>query len=88
MLFNTFENIAFDRFSGLEVYKEHLIKLGVPNVHLAGSGPALFTLAKDKAKAEKTYENLQKQGLECYLADTSAAIEEAELTAYNKGGVK
>jgi len=70
MLFNTFENVAFDRFPGLKVYKEHLIKLGASNVHLAGSGPALFTLVEDGAEAEKIYRNLQQQGLECYLTET------------------
>jgi len=78
MLFNTFENVAFDRFPGLKVYKEHLIKLGAKNVHLAGSGPALFTLIKDRTEAERLYENLQKQSLECYLAETTA----------NKGGIQ
>jgi len=72
MLFNTFENVAFDRFSGLKVYKEHIIKLGAPHVNLAGSGPALFTLVEDRAEAERIYENLQKQGLESYLAETSS----------------
>jgi 4-diphosphocytidyl-2-C-methyl-D-erythritol kinase len=72
MLFNTFENVAFDRFSGLKVYKEHIIKLGALYVHLAGSGPALFTLVEDKVEAEKLYGYLQKQGLECYLAETSS----------------
>jgi len=69
MLFNTFENVAFDRFSGLKVYKEHLIKLGAPNVHLAGSGPALFTLVEDRAEAEGLYWRLQQQGLESYLTE-------------------
>jgi 4-diphosphocytidyl-2-C-methyl-D-erythritol kinase len=76
LLFNTFENVAFDYFTGLKVYKEHFIKLGTPNVHLAGSGPALFTMIKDKAKAEKLYGYLQQQGVECYLADTLAAIKQ------------
>lgn len=70
MLFNTFENVAFDYFTGLKVYKEHLTKLGAQNVHLAGSGPALFSLIKDKAEAEKLYGYLQKQKVECYLATT------------------
>jgi 4-diphosphocytidyl-2-C-methyl-D-erythritol kinase len=70
MLFNTFENVAFDRFSGLKVYKEHFIKLGAPHVNLAGSGPALFTLVEDRAEAEKLYGYLQKQGVECYLTET------------------
>jgi 4-diphosphocytidyl-2-C-methyl-D-erythritol kinase len=88
MLFNVFDEVAVDNFTGLGEYREKFLKAGAGSVHLAGSGPALFTLVEDKAKAEKAYENLQKQGLECYLADTSAAIEEAELTAYNEGGVK
>jgi 4-diphosphocytidyl-2-C-methyl-D-erythritol kinase len=70
MLFNTFENVAYDQFPGLKVYKEHFLKLGAPNVHLAGSGPALFTMIKDKAEAEKLYGYLQKQGVGCYLATT------------------
>ena len=74
MLFNTFENVAFDFFPELEVYKGHFIKLGAPYVHLAGSGPALFTLVEDKAQAEGIYKNLQQQGLECYLTETLAAI--------------
>jgi 4-diphosphocytidyl-2-C-methyl-D-erythritol kinase len=73
MLFNTFENVAFDYFAGLKVYKEHLLKLGAPDVHLAGSGPALFTMIKDKAQAKRLYENLQKQGVECYLATIQKA---------------
>jgi 4-diphosphocytidyl-2-C-methyl-D-erythritol kinase len=71
ILFNTFENVAFEQFPGLKVYKEHLLKLGAPDVHLAGSGPALFSLIKDKAEVERLYQNLQKQGVECYLAETS-----------------
>ena len=73
LLFNTFENVAFDQFPGLEVYKEHFVKLGAPDVHLAGSGPALFTMIKDKAEAEKLYGYLQKQGVGCYLVETGAS---------------
>jgi len=68
--FNTFENVAFSRFAKLKVYKEHLLKLGADNVHLAGAGPALFTLLEDKSKAEDLYIRCQQQGLETYLAET------------------
>jgi 4-diphosphocytidyl-2-C-methyl-D-erythritol kinase len=70
LLFNTFENVAFDQFPGLKVYKEHFLKLGASNVHLAGSGPALFTMIKDKAEAEDLYTRCKNQGMECYLATT------------------
>ncbi len=67
-LFNTFENVAFDRFSGLIVYKEHIIKLGAPHVHLAGSGPTLFTILRDRTQAEDLYTRCKQQGMETYLA--------------------
>jgi 4-diphosphocytidyl-2-C-methyl-D-erythritol kinase len=70
LLFNTFDNVAFDRSSELSEYREHLVKVGTTDVHLAGSGPALFTLVKDKAQAEELYIRLQQQGLECYLTET------------------
>jgi len=78
LLFNTFENVAFTYFSGLSVYREHIMKIGAADVHLAGSGPALFTLVKDQTQAEDLCFRLQQQGLESYLTDTIAAIEQAE----------
>jgi len=76
LLFNTFENVAFDFFSELKVYREHYIKLGAQDVHLAGSGPTLFTIMEDKAQAEELYQRCQDQGLESYLAETLSSPEE------------
>ncbi|MFC1958489.1 4-diphosphocytidyl-2C-methyl-D-erythritol kinase, partial [Chloroflexota bacterium] len=78
LLFNTFENVAFTSFSGLETARQHFIKMGATAVHLAGSGPALFTIVKDKAKAEGLYFLLQKQRMEPYMAETLAGIEKIE----------
>jgi 4-diphosphocytidyl-2-C-methyl-D-erythritol kinase len=78
LLFNTFENVAFTRFSGLSVSRSHMVKIGASDVHLAGSGPALFTLVEDKAQAEDLYLRLKQQRLEPYLTDTLAAIEKVE----------
>ena len=69
-VFNAFENVAFAEFPGLRVYREHILKLGAPEVHLAGSGPTLFTLIKDKSQAEELYTRCEDQGLEAYLAET------------------
>jgi len=77
-LFNVLEDVAVDNFSGLGEYRQQFLKAGAQEVHLAGSGPALFTLVKDKAQAEKIYHNLQQQGLESYLTETLAAIETVE----------
>jgi len=79
MLFNTFENVAFDDFNIRRVYVEHLIKLGAPHVHLAGSGPALFTMFEDKAQAEGLYTRCQNQGMEAYLVVVGGSIKEESL---------
>lgn len=70
MLFNTFENIAFNDFNIRRIYVDHLIKMGALHVHLAGSGPALFTMFKEKARAEDIYTRCQAQGMKAYLATT------------------
>jgi 4-diphosphocytidyl-2-C-methyl-D-erythritol kinase len=77
-LFNVLDKVALDSFAGLGEYWQQFLKVGAQEVHLAGSGPALFTLVKDKVQAEKIYYNLQQQGLESYLTDTLAAIEKVK----------
>ncbi len=72
ILFNTFENVAFTHFSELKVYRDHIIKTGARNIHLAGSGPALFTLEKDKSRAEDLYNRCKQQNMAVYLTQTLA----------------
>jgi len=74
-LFNVFDRIARAQFAGLNKYREQMINLGATDVHLAGSGPALFTLLKDKAQAEELYHRFQQQGWEAYLAETLTEID-------------
>ena len=69
LLFNTFENVALAE-PELKLYRDHLVKLGADNVHLAGSGPALYSLLKDRAPAEDLYNLCQQQGMEAYLVET------------------
>jgi len=76
LLFNTFENVAFTRFARLEVHQKHILKIGAPDVHLAGSGPALFTLLKDRAQAEDLYTRCKDQGMETYLTETPGGTEQ------------
>ncbi len=70
LLFNVFEQTAFSHFAGLKEYRELFLAAGASDVHLAGSGPALFTLLEDKTQAEQLYLRLRQQKLECYLTDT------------------
>lgn len=70
LLFNVFEKVAFDVFPGLRDYRELTLKAGARNVHLAGSGPTLYTMAEAKAEAEAILERLKHLGVESYLAET------------------
>ena len=70
MLFNTFENIAFDDYNIRRVYVEHLIKMGAPHVHIAGSGTALFTILEEREKAVNLFKICRNQGMKTYLVGT------------------
>ncbi len=70
VLFNTFEKVAFSRFSELRVYRDHIRKLGAETLHLAGSGPSLFTLLADRTRAEDLYTRCKNQSMETYLVET------------------
>ena len=43
LLFNAFDGVAFDLYPGLETYWETMRSLGAREIHLAGSGPSIFT---------------------------------------------
>ncbi len=79
-LFNVFDSVAFECFAGLGEYWEQFSKAGAQEVHLAGSGPTLFTLLTDRVQAEKISRRLESQGLESYLTDTLAASDKVAWT--------
>jgi 4-diphosphocytidyl-2-C-methyl-D-erythritol kinase len=70
LIFNVFEKVAFDFFSGLDKYRKTMEEAGAPGVYLAGSGPCLFTFYSGKGKAGELFSCLKKQGLECCLASS------------------
>jgi 4-diphosphocytidyl-2-C-methyl-D-erythritol kinase len=61
-LFNVFENIAYNIYEGLDICRNDFLNAGAASVHLAGSGPTLFTIAKDKSDASVIYARLKKKG--------------------------
>ncbi len=73
-LFNAFQTIAGDSFKGLDEYLRLFLKSGATDVHLAGSGPALFTLLKEETRAKRIYRNLKKCGLETFFTQTLCGI--------------
>lgn len=72
--FNTFENIVFLPGAELTEYKNHILKIGAPNIHLAGTGPALYTLLEEKPQAEDLLTRLTNQGMEAYLTETRQTL--------------
>jgi 4-diphosphocytidyl-2-C-methyl-D-erythritol kinase len=76
LLFNTFENVTFTRLSKIGTYRSHALKVGAPNIHLAGSGPTLYTLLEDRTQAEELYFRLRQQRMQPYLAETLASIDQ------------
>lgn len=70
MLFNAFEDVAFQDFTIKHLYVEPLKKMGALHVHLCGSGPMLFTMLPDLARAGEIYRKCKTQGMKAILAAT------------------
>ncbi|MBM3118854.1 MAG: 4-(cytidine 5'-diphospho)-2-C-methyl-D-erythritol kinase [Chloroflexi bacterium] len=70
LLFNVFDKVAFDAFSGLEGYWRCFEQAGATDIHLVGSGPVLFAPIDGEAKAEEICHRLRHQGLEAYCVST------------------
>jgi 4-diphosphocytidyl-2-C-methyl-D-erythritol kinase len=70
MLFNVFESVAFDLFPPLAIYRRAMLDMGAEKVHLAGSGPSLYTLADSKENATALAEKLRTVGYDAYAAAT------------------
>jgi 4-diphosphocytidyl-2-C-methyl-D-erythritol kinase len=70
MFFNVFDEVAFDAFPGLEDYWRQFEEAGAQNIHLAGSGPALFAAADTKIKAEEICRELFRKEIEAYAVST------------------
>jgi len=77
LLFNVFEEVAFDFFTGLSDFRSRFLSAGAEKVHLAGAGPTLFTIVRDEARGETILSNLEADGLEAYLVHTVEALPSA-----------
>jgi 4-diphosphocytidyl-2-C-methyl-D-erythritol kinase len=70
LLFNVFDKVAFGAFPGLEDYWKRFEGAGAKDIHLAGSGPALFAPVDSQGEAEAINQRLCQQGLEAYSVST------------------
>ncbi len=78
LLFNAFERSAFAETEGLAECRDMMVASGAASgtegsaVHLAGSGPGLFTIVAERPAAEALHSDLKRRGLRVYLAATRA----------------
>jgi 4-diphosphocytidyl-2-C-methyl-D-erythritol kinase len=70
MLFNAFEDTALADISLRSLYIEPLLKMGALHVHLAGSGPTIFTVFAEKSRAEEIFHKCKSAGMKARLAQT------------------
>ncbi|MBI4295160.1 MAG: 4-(cytidine 5'-diphospho)-2-C-methyl-D-erythritol kinase [Chloroflexi bacterium] len=70
LLYNVFEAVAPEVFPGLHGYCQSLIAAEAPVVHLAGSGPSLFTVVGDRSQAEAISGRLSARDVASYVART------------------
>ena len=78
-LFNVFDGPAFRTFPELERLRGALLAAGARFVHLAGSGPALFTLAGDATQRERLVCAAAEAGARAFVAATVPATEALSL---------
>lgn len=70
LLFNAFEAVAFRMFPPLDTYREQMLNAGAHSVHLAGSGPAMYSLVSSKRKAMVMASKLRRAGYRAYATST------------------
>ncbi len=68
--YNVFDTVASQVFPGHNEYIRKFLFSGAATVHLAGSGPAMFTVMSNQNDAEIVTKQLQQSGLEAYLTRT------------------
>jgi 4-diphosphocytidyl-2-C-methyl-D-erythritol kinase len=71
-LVNAFERVAGQVYPEYERWRRALLEAGAPAVHLAGSGPSLFSLVSDRAEGEAMARRLAGRGAAVRVVKTVA----------------
>ncbi|MDD3797501.1 MAG: 4-(cytidine 5'-diphospho)-2-C-methyl-D-erythritol kinase, partial [Lachnospiraceae bacterium] len=68
---NVLETVTIPAYPVIEEIKNEMKEMGALNAMMSGSGPTVFGLFEDKAKARKAYERLKKGSIakQVYLTD-------------------
>jgi 4-diphosphocytidyl-2-C-methyl-D-erythritol kinase len=73
-IFNVFDGVASRVFDGIDIYRERMLTAGAGKVHLAGAGPALFTLCASETDAGAIHRRLIADDLNAYLTVTAGHV--------------
>jgi len=76
ILFNVFDSIASAAFPGIEDYWRCFEQAGLDDIHLAGSGPAIFAPVDGEMRAGELCLHFWNQGITAYAVSTSTPEEE------------
>jgi 4-diphosphocytidyl-2-C-methyl-D-erythritol kinase len=71
LLFNVFDRIAFEIYPDLKTYWDSMEQIGAKNVHLAGSGPVLFSTIANESEGNGLCQNLREKGFKSYTVSTT-----------------
>ena len=72
-LYNAFDRAAYEIFDGLGDHRDALLEAGADAVHVAGSGPALFTLATTETGARAIADRLSDTRCRVDVAQSKSA---------------
>ena len=67
LLYNAFDKVALHAYHGMENYWTRISRLVGGDIHLAGSGPALFAVMGGRPQAEALKLKLASNGLKSYV---------------------
>jgi 4-diphosphocytidyl-2-C-methyl-D-erythritol kinase len=68
-LCNAFDSAALEFFTGLRRFRTAFRAAGAREIHVAGAGPTLYTIVRDRARAEKICQLLRSNGLDGQTAE-------------------
>lgn len=70
LLFNSFEQHVYERFSRLDNYRQAMVDAGAEHVRVSGSGPTLYSLLETEGDAQALASELQQKGFAAYAVPT------------------
>ena len=71
LMFNVFDSLAFNAFPELNEYWDRFKQAGAGNLHIAGSGPTLYTYVESESQAKTLCQHLCDQGLSAFSVSTT-----------------